>query len=257
MRLESTVLTDLSANVFAALLLILIILLQAGGTPVPTAPVEATTDLAGRAREPMRPGDLVRFLHARRPGADGASIDLTATRIGVRTPGRRDDDVAASALPAALPGQGPVRLYVFSHRHYAAVTERLVAAGLRWDEISVPRALADPAGGWSPGFLALLERGADPAMFRKGLARLLAAAPGPLVPDGRSAGGKAAAAGSDALPGRLLRWLGVAVAVLALAAGAATVLAVEALVPRPHGDYRRVGGVSDRTGPAPAQGDPR
>ena len=33
MRLESTVLTDLSANVFAALLLILLILLHAGGAP--------------------------------------------------------------------------------------------------------------------------------------------------------------------------------------------------------------------------------
>ena len=252
MRLESTVLSDLSANVFAALLLILLILLQADAqpdvvTPPPREPhpVEATTELHSRLRVPMGSRDLVAFLYDRRPGADGLSLDLTEGGIAGGQSGRPVVDL----LSGTDPGQ-PIRLYVFSQARYEAVTDVLAQAGRRWQEVSVPRALRDPTtGGWSRDFLALLDRRPERSRFRDDLARLLAAAPGPLVPDGGvSAGGGSSRSGmgtpsalGEPLLDRLLRWLGAVLGIVALLSGVATVAAIEMLVPRAQPRYSAPG----------------
>lgn len=240
-RLGAATLTDLSANIFAALFLILLILLATAG---PQGPVEARRDLGSRARAPLSAGALVELLRERLPRAPGLSLDLSASRIGTSVetaPGSGEAPFAIlDRLLARGEGRsmGPVRLYVFSPRLYAPVAERLERAGQPWREITVPAALRDPSGeGWSPAFLALPD---DPARFREGLARLLSAAPMvPLQPN-LSVGGEALSGGFAAgdrgaapLGARIGRWFGAFLEVAAIIAGCATVFAIEKLVPKP------------------------
>lgn len=225
MTAAGTVLTDLSANVFAALLLILLILLQAGADnhhSVPAPPVEAAR-LGARERTPLQAGALVSALHDRRPGAAGLSIDLTDAQPPPL-------DLILRSLDPAL----PVRLYVFSHRHYPAIAALLAGAGRRWEEISVPRVLGDAATGWTPGFRALLARRSDLPRFRADLARLLAGAE---EHPGLDAAGAADPLPSAALGERVRGWFGTIVTVATLLVGLATVLIIEWIVPRGQPRY--------------------
>ncbi len=262
LRPEMTVLSDLSANVFAALLLILVVLLQvraladraAGAAPPPA--VEAARDLGAVPHRALRAGDLVAMLKRRDPASPGLGLDLAEGEVAISRGG------ATEALPAEAGlariaaawrdggGGEPVRLYVFSNRHYREAVARLVRAGAPWTELSVPRALRDPVaeGRWSPEFLALAAHPASLDAFRDGLARLLAASDR-IAPGGHAAGRAGAPGGSAAPSGdapaasllaRLLRWLGLALAALMLLAGAAVVAATEWLVPRGAVGYARV-----------------
>lgn len=239
MNAAGTVLTDLSANVFAALLLILLILLQAGadapdGAPGP--PTEAAK-LGAVGRAPLHADALVAILHARRPDAEGLSIDLT--------------EVEPPPLDAALRGLDPalpVRIYVFSHRHYPAVAARLAGAGRPWDEISVPPALGDAEAGWTPAFRALLARRSDLPRFRAELARLLGGAAGPPAP---GAGGAPDPRPAGAMGERLRGWLGAAVTVAMLLGAIAAVVAIEWIVPRPRPRYAERSGAETNRGDGP------
>jgi hypothetical protein len=242
-RLDATALADLGANVFAALLLVLLILIAASArdaaAPV-TAAVEAA-DLGARPRRPLRPAELVDALYARRPGAEGLDVDLLDA--GPRLPSPAPGPGGLAEALAALPPGAPVRVFVFSHRAYEATARALERSGRSWEELSVPRALRAATGdGWSPAFLALIDRARTRETFRDGLARLLAEAPGPITPGPvapgpAASGGSAAAAGSAALLERLSRWLAAFLAVAAPMAGLGAVLAVERLVPRRRPEY--------------------
>lgn len=220
MTATGTVLTDLSANLFAALLLILLILLQAGADRSdegPAQPVEAA-QLAAREHTPLDAGALVAALYDRRPEAAGLSIDLTEAEPPLL-------DAAVRGLDPDL----PIRLYVFSHRHYSATAALLRKMGRRWQEISVPPVLGDAATGWTSAFRALLARRPAPPQFRADLAHLLGAAAGPPL---RGSGGA-----SDPLTSSMLRnpfggWLGAVLTIATLLLGFAAVLAIEWIVPR-------------------------
>lgn len=177
MRTAGPVQADLGANVLAALLLILVILIRAGAPASRPATLPGgDASIPGAAlRTPLGSAALVAALYDRRPGAAGVSLDLT--------------EAAPADLDGLVRGLGPetpVRLYVFSHRHYAATASALAQAGRRWQEISVPPVLGGTAG-WSPAFLALLDRRPNLPEFRAGLARLLGAG---LKSGGGSAGGR-------------------------------------------------------------------
>jgi hypothetical protein len=174
MRTAGPVQADLAANVLAALLLVLVILIRAGTPALRPATLpggDASTPVAA-LRTPLGAATLVAALYDRRPGAAGVSLDLTET-----APADLD------GLVHGLAPETPVRLYVFSHRHYAAAASALVRAGRRWQEISVPPVLGGTAG-WSPAFLALLDRCPNLPEFRAGLARLLGAGSGPVGESG-------------------------------------------------------------------------
>lgn len=192
-RVGMTVAADLSANLFAAVLLVMIVLLAApsGGEPRSTvAPtVEVESDVVAVRRTPLGPDDLVAHLASRQPGSPALVIDLHADRIEIRPPGRARGEVVPldggvlrldSRVRRALETPGAVALFVFEPAAYPPIAELLTAAGRTWREISVPAALrsrtGDGGSAWSPAFLALAERRPDAARFRRDLAALLAGA---------------------------------------------------------------------------------
>jgi hypothetical protein len=194
-RIDSSVISDVSANIFAVFILILVILLANARPPPPaqSAPssIDATRDLHAVERAPVRAGDMVEMLRGH-AGSGVINIDLFDGRIEIAGAAgaaplvldvRRDGGRAMlDRLDGILRGEGgstPVRLFVFSNRRYAAVTGRLAAAGRPWQEVSVPQALRATVGGrtgdaWSNAFLDLVSRNLDRDRFRAALSRLLA-----------------------------------------------------------------------------------
>ncbi|MEJ1160530.1 hypothetical protein [Prosthecomicrobium sp. N25] len=202
MDLTATILTDLSANVFAVFVLVLMLALAApkGRDATPPASLEAAT-LGARAAKPLDPDAMVAMLHRRgEPG--GVSVDVFADRVVLLS--SDGTSVLTGAAPAgALAGLPPDRrvdVFVFSAGRYGAVAAALDGrAGVA--EMSVPGALRRPPGtgeGWSRGFERLQARRLDRQAFRSELAALVAGA-------GRDradapAGGRGAAGGTG-LPG--------------------------------------------------------
>lgn len=237
---NATILSDLSANIFAALLIVLILLLQlkaaAERSPAPARPIAVERALQVRPHTPLQAVEIVAMLRARGADAAGPSFDLVAA--GLRRP---DGTLVAGggglgdALQAAS-SSGPVRLYVFSPRWFDQVTASLAAAGRPWRDLSVPRALraAADSDAWLPAFVALASRGRDDASFRAGLARLLTAGSGPLVRDGHVAakvGGAAEPLASGSSPARssqsIMTMISLAFSLSALTGGGMLVMSTE------------------------------
>jgi len=240
-RPDITVVTDISANIFAVFLLILILLLalrERTPPPPPPAALDVATDLDSVERAPLRPAEMVDLLYARRNAAAGISIDLLADRIVIVTRGRTEQLSGAREITDRLRrlsvtgGAEPVGLYVFSHRWYATVIDALRPRAFR--EASVPVALrrTDPSGGWSKGFAALLAKPSELASFRTELAYLLQSprpAPAPL-PQPRVGGGGPTGAAPSAAPSvgeRVLHFARGALDIGAICGGLLFVLAIE------------------------------
>lgn len=249
-----TILSDLSANLFAALLLILILLLQAkvaaghldrsGRPEAPPAPAR----FGWAAHKPLQPLETIDLLRQRRPSAPGLGIDLTQSGVvlsgaeaGRLAETELDGTQVRTVLDEALgagASRGPLRLYVFANRWYGSLTRELRAKGLAWTEMSVPRALraAGPDDRWSAAFRDLIAAPMSLPEFRAGLAQLLAGTRERLVPDGRAiaksgAPPQAAAAGASSLNVRdLLATIRVVLRLLALSAAVSFVLFVEIVV---------------------------
>jgi len=221
-RIDSSVISDVSANIFAVFILILVILLANARPPPPPAQsapssIDAMRDLHAVERAPVRAGDMVEMLRGH-AGSGTVNVDLFDGRIEIAGMGnntplvldvRRDGGRAMlDRLDGILRGQGasmPVRLFVFSNRWYAPVTARLTAAGRSWDEVSVPQALRATAGGrtgdaWSNAFLDLVSRNLDRDRFRVALSRLLAGS-GASADQNRRSSGAPPAGGAAGAPG--------------------------------------------------------
>ncbi len=184
---QISVVTDISANIFAVFIIILIVLLaaphDAPPPPAPAEPIEVKRDLAAVTRTPLDAGGLVSLLFEQRSSSASLKVDLFADRIDVAAPGQPpltlplplDERAVAAVKPLATAGR-PIGLYVFDHRGYAAVTGLL--AGRPFREVSVPRALRSgdvDRQDWSAGFRRLSETTSQFEPFREDLARLLAA----------------------------------------------------------------------------------
>jgi hypothetical protein len=250
--MDLAVLTDLSASMFVACFMILLIflsLVQAGQGPA--RDLRSTALEAGEAFHVVRRGVLssaamVDHLYARRHAPAGVSIDLLADGATVLAPGRPEGPELptgeiASGLSAAVGPASAVRLYVLSGETYAAATRALARAGVAWTEMSVPAALrdaADPERAWRREFSALEEATADPQRFREGLAALLrATASSPGRPENAGSGiGRAFDAARGPFPGseaasslldRVRRALSLLAAILAPAVAVVAVCAIE------------------------------
>jgi hypothetical protein len=247
-RPEITVVTDISANIFAVFILILIILLVARNQAAPARPEAPTvvdaSEFAVVERAPLSPAAMVELLYERRASSPATKIDLFDDRIEVTAgPATRRISLAGPVRPEMLPPLSPdaaIGVYVFGHRGYRFVTDALMGASRAWREISVPAALRrrDPATGiedWSGGFKELLVRPRDLPQFRTELARLLASprpAAEPTVQRGAGAGGAGDPANRPvSTPTEFVEhfasWLKGFLGVLSLLAGLAFIVWVE------------------------------
>jgi hypothetical protein len=187
-----SIVTDISANLFALLILFLIILLAAReGSPATRTearrPVELERELKLVERSPLSGDELFDLLYERREQSVTTRIDLLDQAIEVVS-GRKGERFSSlqDAAPrlaevAATSSHNTAGVYVFDHRFYRELTERLKALDWTWHEVSVPEALRDtePQGsarGWSAGFAQLIAQPSDRAQFRARLAQLLQSA---------------------------------------------------------------------------------
>ncbi|MGL9618592.1 hypothetical protein QRQ56_11355 [Bradyrhizobium sp. U531] len=231
--------TDIAANLFALMLLVLILLLGArSGSSSPSEqvpePIDVESDLVSVARAPLASEDLVDLLFERRRDSDSIRIDLLNQGIVVSARGKAERfGLADNAMPhlARLINsrKTPIGLYVFSPRFYRTVIATLETSGATWREMSVPQALRSSLTasdqGWSDDFMGLISSPADRTQFRQGLARLL-----------QSGSDKAAAIASNAPGGqlqahslgeRIARWSQTALNATAILGGLIFILWVE------------------------------
>lgn len=150
-------LPDMAANLLAVSMVALTLV----------ALMPAPDKAAGHRQTPQGPAALVDALWARlHPGVTVYDLDET----GLHPVSERPD-----------PTQ-PALLFVLSHVHYDQAAATL--QGQEWIEITVPEALATPAG-WRQGFLALANSGASRDGFEARLAALLHQGAGDVMPRGQ------------------------------------------------------------------------
>jgi hypothetical protein len=182
-RMSMTVLTDLSASMFAACFMILLIFLSLVQKRDPASPeprpVEANQAFVATRQQVFAPAAMVDHLFAH--GRNGTSLDLFADRVDISRAGRAEvrqlagGDIA-SGLAVLTPADNPVRLQVFANTFYNQVVGALEADGTAFTELTVPAALRDPERpnlAWVPAFLPLSETATDRQSFRISLAALL------------------------------------------------------------------------------------
>jgi hypothetical protein len=163
--------TDISANIFALLILILLIMLAAReNAPAPRIEgqqvIDLEKDLAGVERAPLSSEELIELLYERRERASSTKIDLLEQEIVISFGGKTErfgtTEIAVSRLRQSASVGSPVGVYVFSHRFYRDISDSLKTLGWSWREISIPQALRASAGGpqgWSAGFSELIAPG--------------------------------------------------------------------------------------------------
>jgi hypothetical protein len=180
--------TDISANIFALLILILIIMLAAReNSAAPRADalqvIDLEKDVASVERSSLSSDELIELLYERRERASSTKIDLLEQEIAISFGGKTEHfgkaENAISRLRQIGSVGSPVGVYVFSHRFYCKISDSLNTFGWPWREISIPGALRASAGGpqgWSAGFSELIAHSSDRLQFRADLARLLRSA---------------------------------------------------------------------------------
>ncbi len=232
-------LTDIAANLFALMLLVLILVLGArSGSPssseqVPE-PIDVESDLVSIARAPLGSEELFDLLYERRNDSGSIRIDLLNQGIVVTAQGKAERfglaDNAAPRLARLIASRNtPIGLYVFSPRFYRTVIATLETSGATWREMSVPQALSSSLTasdqGWSDDFMGLISSPADRAQFRQGLARLLqSGSERAAVIASNTSGGQMQAHG---LNERIARWSRTALNAIAIMGGLIFILWVE------------------------------
>lgn len=181
--------TDISANIFALLILLLIILLVGReSSPLPHSETPTTIDvqqdLMSVERSPLGSNELFDLFYERRKQSTSIRIDLLGDGIDIIS---IDKEEHFSSIESATPRlsqlavethRSPVGIYVFSNRYYRGVSENMQALGWTWREVSVPEALRDlnpqsESQRWSTGFSDLIAQPSDRLKFRTQLAELL------------------------------------------------------------------------------------
>jgi hypothetical protein len=232
--------TDISANIFALLILILIIMLAAReNTPAPVAEglqiVDLEKDVAGVERSPLSSEELIELLYERRERTSSTKIDLLEQEIVISFGGKTEHfgttENAVSRLRQIASVGSPVGVYVFSHRFYRNISDSLRILGWSWREISIPQALRASAGGrqgWSAGFSELIAHSSDRSQFRADLARLLQSASQNEHSNQSHERGNAAQR-PETMIGQLARWLRTALDAISLLGGFIFVAYVEVI----------------------------
>lgn len=237
-RINMTVLTDLSASMFAACFMILLIFMSLVQKREPVSsdprPIEASQVFVLTRQHVLAPVAMVDHLFAH--GNNGTSLDLFSDRVERSGAGRTEvRRLSGSDLVAGLAGltasDNPVRLQVFSNALYSQVAGALKAGGIEFTELTVPAGLRDPERAdlaWAPAFLELSATATDRQTFRTGLAVLLQGA----AEQANSA--QATAAGQSAMPpstpgllDRLANWIDHVMAVFFPLAGLGGVAWIE------------------------------
>ena len=231
--------TDISANIFALLILILIIMLAAReNSPAPGAEalqiIDLEKDVAGVERAPLSSEELIDLLYERRERASSTKIDLLEQEIVISFGGKTEHfgttENAVSRLRQIGSVGSPVGVYVFSHRFYRNISDSLKTLGWSWREISIPQALRASAGGpqgWSAGFSELIAHSSDRSQFRADLARLLRSASQNEHSNQSWHERGNAAQRPERMIGQLARWLRAALDAISLLGGFIFIACVE------------------------------
>jgi hypothetical protein len=169
-----TALSDVSANIFAAFLLMWFAMIAEGTA----TSLRVESDVVASQRALAPPDRVLRLLYDRLTAPQGVSLDIGPQRVAVV---RGDEtqwidaaNTQALARMAAAAPREELRVFVIAHAAYPATIGALTGAQRHWKEISVPDALcASDRRDWSPEFLALKESAVDFQSFKRGLARLL------------------------------------------------------------------------------------
>jgi hypothetical protein len=227
--------TDISANIFSLLILILIIMLsareQSSGprTEVPQV-VDLGNDIEGIERSPLSGEEMFDLLYDRREEARFTKIDLFNQKIDIISDGKTEHfSSVESAVPrlrqiASGPARASVGVYVFSHHYYRDVIDNLRALGWFWHEVSVPQALrnihSDSGGqGWSAGFSELIARPSNRAQFRTELERLLQSSSTDVNVRKSWSGGVASGQLPERIIDNLMRWSRTALNAISILCG--------------------------------------
>ena len=227
--------TDISANIFALLILILIIVLSAQKRAPALrddAPqvVDLDRSMGGIERSPLSSEDMFDLLYERNKTTPSVKVDLLIRGIDItfdsRTERFNSVETAIVRLRQIIASSRfSAGLYVFSHRFYVGLTEKLQALGWSWRELSVPQALRDlrlesNGQGWSAGFSELIAHPVDRAQFRTELARLLqSSANDDTAAERWNSGGGTLRDQLATIAANLARWLQTAFNVLAVIGG--------------------------------------
>lgn len=178
-------LADISSSMLAAFVILLVMAAAAPRGPGAAEKLNeplSEAQLDATQRRASSSADLVKALFDRRPTASGASIDLMDAQARLVVDGGppqtfdlRDPSSARRLARLAAPATvAPVRLYVFSSRHYAAIAHALSQDDLGVLEVSTPAALRRADGDdWSADFMILAGRSHDLNQFADDLAQLL------------------------------------------------------------------------------------
>lgn len=185
-RMGFTALADLSASMFAACFMALLIFLgaaqqRAGVLRLSTIDADPQAILIVERSIPQS-ADALELLRTHGQGPD-IGIDLFADRMVVAHTAHRPVTVNAGQLHELAPlleDRRTVRLYVFSNGLYNDVATMIGNGAVR--ELTIPYALRDstrPESAWNEAFLRLVDAGLEPAVFRRELAVLLGGGPRP------------------------------------------------------------------------------
>ena len=234
--------TDISANIFALLVFILIVMIAARDrAPAIRADapqlVNIEKDIAAVERLSLGSDGLFDLLYDRSAGTASAKIDLFERGIDVVFGGETErfnsvESVVPRLRQIAAATGSPVGVYVFGHHFYRSMTDTLKRSGLQWREVSVPQALRDigkerSGQGWSGGFSQLIAHPADRARFRVELARLLQSSSTDENPGQSWLQGAASSRPQETTIDTLMRWSRIASNAIALFGGLVFVSWVE------------------------------
>ena len=184
-----TPLSDISANIFALLIFILVVVMWAREN-VPRPEYEQRifnieSGFKAVERRPLGSEHVLGLLYARRERSTSASVDLFDREIDINFNGQhwKYDSAAAAELQLDQIASSNVVLYIFSHHFYGRLSEGLSRSGRRWLELSVPDALkvagtSENGQAWSAEFSELLSQPLSYEQFRSELALLLQASEG-------------------------------------------------------------------------------
>ncbi|WAJ30496.1 hypothetical protein [Antarcticirhabdus aurantiaca] len=239
-RFDLAVFTDLSASLFAACFMILLIFLhlaqETDAARSPPRAIEARTAYRLIDRTPLAPAAMLDLLRRHRGDPGGVSIDLFADRIEILGPGGAAPAVVAPEAVGTLARErlggigSEARLYVLSPRLYDRTIAALTDAGLSAAEITVPRALGDgtlqPIA-WRGAFADLEATSPTPEAFRAGVARILEGGDEEPIPARTQGGAPATGATAQSLSQRVATWIARLVAGAALIGGFGLVVVQE------------------------------
>lgn len=183
---------DISANLFAAFMIVFVIIVSRQAQHLPRRnPINLAGIDISRREAPLDASGMIRHLRQRFDGEPCIAIDIHEDSLVVERAPSGPQYRFALPLPLRdrtllrnlLSGECPAALYVFANGGYSTIVELLQEVGTPWRELDIPDALRRPDGeDWSDGFRDLPARRLGETEFRNALRDLLQGGAGRPLP---------------------------------------------------------------------------